>query len=66
MSIVHDMGESIIGDITPFCNVTDSTKYKLEITAVDQMAGLLKGNKGQEIQALFRVGDTLFLVLSYK
>lgn len=30
MAIVHDLAESIVGDITPFCGVSKEEKYKRE------------------------------------
>lgn len=56
MSIVHDIGESIIGDITPHCGVSNDTKNRLETAAIDQLASLLPGcNKGNEMKELFEV-----------
>jgi len=53
MSIVHDMGESIIGDFTPYCGVSQATKRDLETSAIEKLSSLL-GKKGEEIQALFQ------------
>jgi len=55
MSLVHDMGESIIGDITPHCGVAENTKYDMEVGAMDHIASLLNGSKGQELRDLFQV-----------
>lgn len=30
MALVHDIGEAIAGDITPFCGITVEKKYQLE------------------------------------
>lgn len=30
MALVHDIGEAIVGDITPRCGVSDEEKFKLE------------------------------------
>lgn len=30
MALVHDLGEAIVGDITPHCGVTDQDKYEQE------------------------------------
>jgi len=53
LSLVHDMGESIIGDITPHDGVDVLTKQKLEVDAVSKISGLISKNKGEEIQRLF-------------
>jgi 5'-deoxynucleotidase YfbR-like HD superfamily hydrolase len=55
MSLVHDMGESIIGDFTPHCGVTEIEKYNLETAAVAKLAGLISPDKGKEIRDLFQV-----------
>lgn len=30
MALVHDLAESIVGDLTPSCNVSKEEKYKRE------------------------------------
>ena len=30
MALVHDIGEAIVGDITPRCGVSEADKFKLE------------------------------------
>lgn len=35
MSLVHDLAEAIVGDITPHCGVTDEDKYERENQAGD-------------------------------
>jgi len=55
MALAHDMGESIIGDITPHCGVADSTKAELETTAINKLASLIDPVKGDEVRALFQV-----------
>ena len=34
MGLVHDISESIVGDITPFCGVSKEEKYRLENEAL--------------------------------
>jgi len=53
MSLAHDIGESIIGDITPVDGVPKEVKLKLEAGAIDQIAQLVSKNKGDEIRSLF-------------
>ena len=43
MALVHDIAESIAGDITPFCNVTKEEKHKLEMDAMQ-----VQGRGGSE------------------
>lgn len=52
LSIVHDMGESIIGDITPYCGVPRDEKLRRERDAIEQLAELA-GDAGDRIRALF-------------
>ncbi|KAJ3142023.1 hypothetical protein HK101_003328 [Irineochytrium annulatum] len=52
MSIVHDLAECIVGDITPHDGVADSTKYDLESRAMDELVKDL-GAEGSEIRALW-------------
>src|SRR5437016_752003 len=59
MSIVHDMGESLIGDITPHCGVSDTEKLRIETEAINKITGLLPATKGAEIRELFQVGTYL-------
>jgi putative hydrolase of HD superfamily len=31
MALVHDLAESIVGDITPYCGISDTTKHEREL-----------------------------------
>ncbi|XP_059476891.1 5'-deoxynucleotidase HDDC2 [Neocloeon triangulifer] len=54
LSLVHDMGESIIGDITPYCGVPRDEKLRREREAIDKLAALAgEGGAGGRIKALF-------------
>lgn len=55
MSIVHDLGESIIGDITPMDGVSETDKHKLETDAIEKLAGLIPNKSSDEIRLLFQV-----------
>ncbi len=45
-SLIHEIGEIYAGDITPNDNVSDTTKYELEIASVKKVFSKLKhGNK---------------------
>ncbi|KAH7618825.1 hypothetical protein Ndes2526B_g05760 [Nannochloris sp. 'desiccata'] len=37
LAIVHDIAESIAGDITPVCGITDDEKYKMESAALAEL-----------------------------
>jgi len=53
LSIVHDMGESIIGDITPHDDVPKTTKAAMEFAAIEKITSLLPGASGEELLNLF-------------
>ena len=42
MSLVHDIGESIVGDITPYDGVSDEDKYTMENKALNKLSKLLE------------------------
>jgi len=55
ISLIHDIGESIIGDLTPHCGVSEEDKRKLEEAAVDKISQLLPDKvKGDEVRQLFQ------------
>lgn len=57
--LVHDIGESIIGDITPRDQVAPQTKREQEDSAVRQIASLLPSTWAQEeLYSLFREYET--------
>ncbi len=41
MALVHDLAESIVGDITPYDNVSVSDKRRLEEEAFKKIVNLL-------------------------
>lgn len=41
MALVHDIAESLVGDITPHCNVSQEEKHRLEAEAIEQINGML-------------------------
>lgn len=41
MSLVHDVAEALVGDITPHCNVSDADKHAMEADAVQQIKAML-------------------------
>lgn len=54
LAIVHDLAESIVGDITPFCGCSKEDKRKLEFKAMDEICQLA-GSAGKDIMELFEV-----------
>ncbi|KAK5964517.1 HD domain-containing protein 2, partial [Trichostrongylus colubriformis] len=41
MSLVHDLAEAIVGDITPHCGVSDEEKYDQESKAMQKIASFV-------------------------
>lgn len=55
MALVHDVGESIIGDFTPNCKITREEKARLELDALKQIRDLAGGQAGDRMLELFLV-----------
>ncbi|XP_015185271.1 PREDICTED: HD domain-containing protein 2 [Polistes dominula] len=53
MTLIHDLAECIVGDITPYCGVTPEEKHKREDVAMEEICQLL-GDKGPTILQMFR------------
>ena len=53
MALVHDLAESIAGDITPHAPVTKDEKYKLEDDGFKELCDML-GN-GPEAQLMYQL-----------
>jgi len=47
MALVHDLAESIVGDITPHCGVSDGDKYEMELSAMKKMTDLFLAPPGE-------------------
>jgi putative hydrolase of HD superfamily len=43
MALVHDLAEATVGDITPYCGVSDQDKHKLELEAMTKLTTDLLG-----------------------
>ena len=56
MALVHDLAEATVGDITPYCGVSDEDKHKMELEAMTKLTtGLLGTTMGAErILSLWR------------
>lgn len=53
MSLVHDLAECIVGDITPHCGISNEEKHRREKEAMMHLISLLDKNIGNEIIALW-------------
>ncbi|EAT36867.1 AAEL011081-PB [Aedes aegypti] len=45
LALVHDLAESIVGDITPYCGISREEKLLKEFSAISEIAELLGPNK---------------------
>ena len=60
MALVHDMAESLVGDITPMDNVPTVEKHRREAETMDYITGTLLGNlsqgsdQGQGLREIFQ------------
>lgn len=54
MALVHDMAESITGDITPFDGISKAEKYCQEEKSMDHIKNLLGSEVGVEIYDLWK------------
>ncbi|KAL8271838.1 hypothetical protein Esti_004228 [Eimeria stiedai] len=53
MALVHDLAESVVGDLTPYDKVTSAEKRKREKSALEQICSSLAPERSAEIQALW-------------
>lgn len=53
MSLVHDMAESVVGDLTPHCGVSDGDKHQREVAAMEKFRSLVGQKAGPEMYNLF-------------
>jgi putative hydrolases of HD superfamily len=53
LALIHDLAESIVGDITPYCGIDKEEKKRREIEAIQKISSLLPGLAGEEIFKLF-------------
>lgn len=55
LAIVHDLAESIVGDITPSDGITDDEKHKREARAMSEIKAMLGDTPiGKELVALWK------------
>ncbi|MEC9283459.1 MAG: HD domain-containing protein [Bdellovibrionota bacterium] len=50
VALVHDLGEVIAGDFTPFDNITKEEKHQLEKKAIETLAPQFAENQGRLLQ----------------
>ena len=53
LSIVHDIAECIVGDITPVDNVSVDDKHKMEMEAMKKLVQKLPGPLAKELYLAF-------------
>lgn len=53
IALIHDLAESIVGDISPFCGIEKEEKRRREHAAILEIASLLPAISGDEILKLF-------------
>ncbi|XP_045597253.1 5'-deoxynucleotidase HDDC2-like [Procambarus clarkii] len=53
ISLVHDMAESTVGDLTPHCGVSEEDKHKQEVAAMEHFITLVGEKAGNEMFNLF-------------
>lgn len=54
IALVHDLAESIVGDITPLCGVSREEKHRREIEAMQEITNLISPH-GRHLMELFEV-----------
>lgn len=54
MALVHDLAESIVGDITPHQGVSKSEKYRMEMEAMEHIRTLVPKEVGCELYDLWK------------
>ncbi|KAK7084706.1 HD domain-containing protein 2 [Halocaridina rubra] len=53
ISLVHDMAESLVGDLTPDCGVSVEDKHQREVSAMEHFIKLVGEKAGNEMFNLF-------------
>lgn len=54
LALVHDLAESLVGDITPYCGVSKEDKKNREMEAMHEICKLI-GTRGEHMLELFIV-----------
>ncbi|XP_005103320.1 5'-deoxynucleotidase HDDC2 [Aplysia californica] len=53
IALVHDMAESVVGDLTPWCGVSKEEKSRREEEATSRITSLIPGEGGKEMYNLW-------------
>ncbi|CAG2111597.1 unnamed protein product [Medioppia subpectinata] len=53
LTLIHDMAECLVGDITPFDGISVDEKHKLENNAMNYLVSLLPAKSSEEFKDLF-------------
>lgn len=53
LALIHDLAESIVGDITPYCGVQREEKQRREHEAIREISSLVPKWSSDEIMSLF-------------
>ncbi|XP_077300890.1 5'-deoxynucleotidase HDDC2 [Arctopsyche grandis] len=53
IALVHDLAECIVGDITPFCGVSEVDKHRMEDEAMQKISKLI-GFSGENVYRLYK------------
>ncbi|KAM3728858.1 5'-deoxynucleotidase HDDC2 [Dirofilaria immitis] len=54
MTLIHDLGEAIIGDITPYCGISATEKYRLENEAMKKITEMVPLTTGEDWYSLWQ------------
>ncbi|VIO88561.1 HD domain containing protein [Brugia malayi] len=54
MTLVHDLGEAIIGDITPRCGISVTEKHRLEDEAMKKITEMVPSTVGEDWYSLWQ------------
>lgn len=53
LCLAHDLAETRVGDITPYCGVTSEEKHKREVEAMKQISSFLPNHSSEMLVRLF-------------
>lgn len=65
LALVHDLAESLVGDITPFCGVSKDEKRAMEFKAMEDICKLIEP-RGKRIMELFEVSTQANFLAVYE
>lgn len=57
LALIHDLAESIVGDITPYCGISKEEKKQKELDAMEEISKLI-GSNGEKLLKLFVVSTS--------